>query len=63
LIILGGIVMGSAEKTDEMSKTNTKRSGTGVLIIGIIFLLATIIPIFHLFKGISYTMPTPAFYF
>jgi succinate dehydrogenase/fumarate reductase cytochrome b subunit len=63
LIILGSIVMGSADKTDETSKNNTKRSGTGVLIIGIIFLLATIIPIFHLFKGISYSPSGAFFYF
>lgn len=62
LTILGSIVTSLAGKTDETSKNNVKRSGTGVLIIGIIFLLATIIPIYHLSKGISYS-PGAFFYF
>jgi glucose uptake protein GlcU len=55
LIILGAIISGSADKGDETSKQNVKRSGLGVLVIGIIFLLGTAMPIYHLSKGISYT--------
>lgn len=62
LVILGSITMSFSNQTDETAKNNVKRSGVGVLIIGIIFGLATIIPIFHLFKGLSYT-PSGTFYF
>lgn len=62
LIVLGGVVTGSSDKGDETSKQNVKRSGMGVLVIGLIFLLGTAIPIYHISKGISYTSGA-TFYF
>jgi hypothetical protein len=53
LIILGGIVSGSAKKSDNTSQTNVKNSGTGVLVIGILFLCASAGSLFHLFGGTS----------
>ena len=53
LIILGSIVSASANKTDQQSRNNVKNSGTGVLIIGVIFFIATVIPIYDLVKGAS----------
>jgi uncharacterized membrane protein len=53
LIILGSIVSASANKTDQQSRNNVKNSGTGVLIIGVIFFIATIIPIYDLVKGVG----------
>ena len=60
LIILGSIVASSANKTDQQSKNNVKNSGTGILIIGVIFFVATIIPIYDLAKGVSFKS---AYYF
>lgn len=54
LIILGSIISASANKTDQSSKNNVKNSGVGVLIIGVIFFIATIIPIYDLLKGVSF---------
>ena len=43
LIILGSIVMSGANKctSDQSNKDNIRKSGTGVLVIGIIFLLVS----------------------
>lgn len=54
LIILGSIVSASANKTDQQSQNNVKNSGVGILIIGIVFFIATIIPVYDLFKGVSF---------
>lgn len=62
LLILGAIIVGSVDKTDETSKNNVKRSGVGIIVIGVIFGLATIIPLFNLAKGLSYT-PGAVFYY
>jgi hypothetical protein len=60
LIILGSIVASSANKTDQTSRTNVKNSGVGVLVIGVLFLLATFMPMYDLVRGISFK---PMFYF
>ena len=54
LIILGSIITASAKKTDQQSMNNVKNSGVGVLIIGVIFFIATIIPIYDLVKTVKF---------
>ena len=43
LIVLGSIVMSGANKcsSDQSNKDNIKKSGTGILVIGILFLLVS----------------------
>lgn len=44
MIILGGIIVGSANKLVESSqKTNIRRSGTGIIVMAVIILLADIL--------------------
>jgi len=42
LIILGGVISGSASKTsDETAKRNIKNSSTGIITIGVIFFIGS----------------------
>ena len=54
LIILGGIVSASADKTDPSSRDNVKKSGTGVWVIGLIFFVFSAFPLgMFLYKNMS----------
>lgn len=56
LIILGSIVIGSSDKiTDSTAKKNSKSSGTGVLVIGLIFAAGSAFKLLHEMYGGSGT--------
>lgn len=47
LIVLGAISASGANKiTDESTKTNAKRSAVGVIIIGVLFFIGSIVNLF-----------------
>jgi len=57
LVILGGIVTGSASKvSDDTAHKNIKNSGTGVLVIGLIFLVGSAYSLYSEYSSGSKTM-------
>lgn len=63
LIVFGSIVLNASnEIQDSTKKTNTKNSGIGVLVIGLIFFIGSAVFLADHFKLIKLglTVPTPA---
>ncbi len=56
LVILGSISLSAAGKSDSTNKTNAKNSSTGVLVIGLIFLLGSVYMLYDNYKDGKLTL-------